>query len=200
MGKHVDYYFSLNSPWAYLGSARFAALVARHGATVSVKPVDYSRIFPQSGGLPLPKRAPQRQAYRLMELQRWRDWLKVPLVLHPKAFPSPETPRVQMVLAARSAGGDGDAMRLAHALMAALWADDLDVNDVVVLDRVAAAAGFDGAKLRAAGADPAIAGGYDVDTEAAMARGVFGAPTYIVDGEIFWGQDRLDFLDRKLAA
>lgn len=101
----IDYYMSHNSPWAYLGSRRFADIAARAGATVQVRPVDFGRIFPQSGGLPLPKRAPQRQAYRLVELGRWSSHLGVPLTLHPKAFPSPEGARVGMVLALRESAG-----------------------------------------------------------------------------------------------
>ena len=199
MPKHVDYYFSLNSPWAYLGSRRFAGLLAKHGATVTTKPVDFGRIFPESGGLPLPKRAPQRQAYRLMELARWRDWLKEPLVLQPKAFPSPEGERLKMVLAVRRAHGHEAAMRLSHAFMMALWGEDQDINDVAILDAAAAKAGFDGAVLRQSTGDPALTADYDADTAEAMARGVFGAPTYVIDNELFWGQDRLDFVDRKLA-
>ncbi|MGE0726002.1 MAG: 2-hydroxychromene-2-carboxylate isomerase [Alphaproteobacteria bacterium] len=200
MAKHVDYYFSLNSPWSYLGAGRLEQLLAAHGASVSAYPVDFGRIFPESGGLPLPKRAPQRQAYRLMELARWRDWLKQPLVLQPKAFPSPEGERLRMVLAARRAHGHEAAMRLAHAFMAALWADDLDINDPAVLDAAAGRSGFDGPALRRDGADPALAAEYDADTAAALKRGVFGAPTYVIDDELFWGQDRLDFVARKLAA
>ena len=77
MGKHVDYYVSLNSPWTYLGSARFDAMVKKHGADVTIWPVDFGSVFAVSGGLPLPKRSPQRQAYRMMELKRWRDHLGV---------------------------------------------------------------------------------------------------------------------------
>ncbi|BBK38986.1 2-hydroxychromene-2-carboxylate isomerase [Allostella sp. ATCC 35155] len=194
----IDYYMSHNSPWAYLGSARFAEIARRAGAEVRVRPVDYGRIFPQSGGLPLPKRAPQRQAYRLVELARWRDHLGVPLTLHPKAFPSPEGPRVGMVLALREAEGDAAALRLAHGFMAALWADDADVNDPSALEGVASSLGFDGAELGRRSADPEVAALYDADTLRAMEAGVFGAPSYVVDGEIFWGQDRLDFLARRL--
>ncbi|WP_374447235.1 2-hydroxychromene-2-carboxylate isomerase [Stella sp.] len=194
----IDYYFSHNSPWAYLGSARFAEIARRAGAAVAVRPVDFGRIFPQSGGLPLPKRAPQRQAYRLVELARWRDHLGVPLTLHPKAFPSPEGDRVRMVLALRDAEGDAAALRLAHGFMAALWAEDADVNDPAVLDAVAGRLGFDGPALRRRGADPAITALFDADTDRAIAAGVFGAPSYVVEGEIFWGQDRLDFLARRL--
>ena len=194
----VEYYMSHNSPWAYLGSARFADIAGRAGAEVHVRPVDFGRIFPQSGGLPLPKRAPQRQAYRLVELGRWRDHLGVPITLHPKAFPSPEGLRVGMVLALRESEGHAAAMRLSHGFMAALWADDADINDAAVLDGVAAKLGFDGPRLRERAQDPAIVGLFDADTERAMQAGVFGAPSYVVDGEIFWGQDRLDFLARRL--
>ncbi|ROP81031.1 2-hydroxychromene-2-carboxylate isomerase [Stella humosa] len=196
----IDYYMSHNSPWAYLGSRRFADIAARAGATVQVRPVDFGRIFPQSGGLPLPKRAPQRQAYRLVELGRWSSHLGVPLTLHPKAFPSPEGARVGMVLALRESAGDAAAMRLSHGFMAALWADDADVNDPAVLDQVASRLGFDGPALRARGQEPAIAALFEADTERAIAAGVFGAPSYVVDGEIFWGQDRLEFLARRLGA
>jgi len=199
MAKHVDYYFSLNSPWAYLGSRRFERLLARHGATVAVKPVDFGRIFPESGGLPLPKRAPQRQAYRMSELKRWRDHLGEPLVLEPAAFPSPEAERLQLVLAARRTEGQEAAMRLAHAFMNALWGDNLNVRDQAVLDTVASGVGFDPAALRTVAATDDLLAEYAADTAEALGRGVFGAPSYVIDGEIFWGQDRLDFVERALA-
>ena len=92
MPAHVDYYFTPTSPWSYLGHARFTEMARRHGATVAVKPVDYGVIFPQSGGLPLAKRAPQRVAYRMSELQRWRDFLGLPLTLQPQYFPADPAP------------------------------------------------------------------------------------------------------------
>ena len=92
MSKTVDYYFSPISPWTYLGHARFADMAKRHGAAVNVKPADFGKVFPVSGGLPLAKRAPQRQAYRLVELKRFRDHLKLPLNLQPKFFPAPARP------------------------------------------------------------------------------------------------------------
>ena len=100
MTKKIDYYFSPVSPWTYLGHERFAQIAKRHGATVAVKPVDYGVIFPQSGGLPLGKRAPQRQAYRLSELARWRDFLGVPLNIHPKFFPADPTQAACLICAA----------------------------------------------------------------------------------------------------
>src|SRR6185436_4410296 len=96
----VDYYMTPTSPWTYLGHARFADISARRGAAVAVKPVDFGVIFPQSGGLPLGKRAPQRQAYRLAELARWRDFLGVPLNLHPKYFPADPSQAACLIAAA----------------------------------------------------------------------------------------------------
>src|SRR5215475_12193345 len=104
MAKVVDYYLSPTSPWTYLGHARFSAMLGRYGAQVNVKPVDYGKIFPVSGGLPLKQRAPQRQAYRMVELRRFRDYLGVPLNLEPKFFPVP-TDEQRRVIAADQAQG-----------------------------------------------------------------------------------------------
>jgi carboxymethylenebutenolidase len=196
---HVDAYVSLNSPWAYLGSARIEAACAAHRASLRLWLVDFSVIFPASGGLPLPKRAPQRQAYRLVELARWRDFLGVPLNPQPAHFPFNEPPVAQAVIALRETAGDAPATRLAHRIMRALWAEDANPADPATFARLAAACGLDGPALLALGAEPRWAEMRRADTEAALARGVFGAPSYVIEGEIFWGQDRLDFVERRLA-
>ncbi len=197
MTKTVDYYLTLTSPWTYLGSARFEAMARAHGAEIRVKPVNYGVIFPRTGGLPLPKRAPERQAYRLMELKRWRAHLGIPLNLHPKHFPAPDGDAACMVLAAEKTGGD--PLRLAHAILGAVWTEDKDITDGATLVAIAESSGHDGRALRAVAEDPETKAAYDAQTEAAIERGVFGAPTYIYQDELFWGQDRLEFLDRALA-
>ncbi len=196
MGKLVDYYFSPASPWSYLGHARFADCVRRHGAAIRVKPVDYGVIFPQSGGLPLGKRAPQRQAYRLMELARWKEFLGLPLNLQPKFFPVDATLAAEMVIACEPLGADRQ-MRLADALFRALWAEEKNIADAETLRALAHGAGFDGPGLLAEAAGAKAK--YDAYTQEALTRGVFGAPTYVYRDELFWGQDRLDFLERALA-
>ncbi|HYM33483.1 MAG TPA: 2-hydroxychromene-2-carboxylate isomerase [Candidatus Cybelea sp.] len=196
MAKHIDYYFTLISPWTYLGSERFVAIAKRHGAAIQVKPVDYGRIFPVSGGLPLAKRAQQRQDYRLFELKRWREYLGVKLNLHPKYFPAAEGLAARMVVAARRQSGD--ALGLAHSVLKAVWAEERNIADPATLREIADRCGFDGKALLAAADEPAVAAEYTADTDAAIARGVFGAPTYIYNNEPFWGQDRLEFLDRAL--
>jgi len=180
--KIVDYYMSPGSPWTYLGHARFAEIARRHGAQVSVKPVDFGVIFPQSGGLPLPKRAPQRQAYRLVELGRWKDFLRVPLVVRPKFFPVDATAASCLIAAAPEA----NRMALAGDLLAALWKDDRNLADPALLAEI-------GGKHGVRAGDKAA---YEAFTQEALKRGVFGAPSYVYKDEIFWGQDRLDFLDR----
>ncbi|WP_027283940.1 2-hydroxychromene-2-carboxylate isomerase [Rubritepida flocculans] len=196
---HVDCYASLNSPWAYLGARRIETLCARYGATLRLWPVDFSVIFPASGGLPLPRRAPQRQAYRLVELARWRDHLGLPLTLAPRHFPVQEAPLAQAVIALREREGDAPAIRLAHRIMAAIWADDANPADPATFAALAAECGLDGPALLRAAEDPRWAAMRQADSEAALAKGVFGAPSYVIEGEIFWGQDRLDFVERRLA-
>jgi 2-hydroxychromene-2-carboxylate isomerase len=196
MAKVVDYYHFLQSPYAYLG-VRFTEIAARHGATVNVIPIAPGKVFPVSGGLPLPKRAPQRQAYRLVELARWRDHLGLPLNLEPRFFPADDRQAARMVVAARRGGQD--ALALSNAVLRAVWAEERDIADPDTLAAIAGEAGFDAAALVTAAADPAVEADYESGTEAAIAAGVFGSPTYIIDGDMFWGQDRLDFVERALA-
>ena len=197
MSKTVDYYFTPVSPWTYLGHERFVAMAKRHGASINVKPVDLGKVFPVSGGLPLAKRAPQRQAYRLVELKRWSEFLGVPLNPKPKFFPAPAEEAVLAIIAAEAAGGSGAALALAGAQMRAYWAEERDIADPATLERIAAACGMapPGAEARAAAKAK-----FDAYTQEAIDVQVFGAPSYVYKGEIYWGQDRLDFLDRALAS
>ncbi|HEU5094250.1 MAG TPA: 2-hydroxychromene-2-carboxylate isomerase [Reyranella sp.] len=200
MTKHVDYYVSLNSPWTYLGSKRFETIARKHHAHVTIWPVDFGSVFAVSGGLPLPKRAPQRQAYRLMELKRWRDALGVPLNLEPKFFPANELPAARCVIALRELGRMADAIKLAHAVLNALWVEEKNTGDPPTLRGIIAGCGLDADSVIKASETPGIAEKRDSYTKYAIDQGVFGAPSFVIEREIFWGQDRLDFVERKLAA
>ena len=151
---------------------------------MNVRPVDFGVIFPQSGGLPLPKRAPQRQAYRLMELKRWKAHLGVPLVVQPKFFPVDASAAAHLIAAAP----EEKRMALAGDLLGALWKDDRTPADPALVEEI-------GGRHGVRAGDKAA---YEVFTQEALARGVFGAPSYVIGDEIFWGQDRLDFLERAL--
>jgi carboxymethylenebutenolidase len=199
MAKQIDYYVSMNSPWTHLGAARLEAIAARHGAGLRIYPVDFGTIFPASGGLPLPKRSPQRQAYRMMELRRWRDALGAPIQLQPKFFPAQELLSATAVVALRETMGDAPAIAFAHAVLKALWEQERNTGDAETLAEIASATGLDGAAVVRLAQEPRWAERRMADTRAALERGVFGAPSYVVGDEIFWGQDRLDFLDRALA-
>jgi 2-hydroxychromene-2-carboxylate isomerase len=194
----IDYYASLNSPWTYLGSAPFAEIARRHGATVNIKPAKFGPIFEQTGGLPLPKRSPQRQAYRLMDLKRWREVRERPLNLEPKYFPCNDLPATRLVIAAKLQGKD--AHRLSLELGRALWEREETLTDPATLASSAERAGLDAAALRAAGpSDAELDALLEQYTQEALKAGVFGAPSYVLpSGEIFWGQDRLELLDRAL--
>ncbi len=196
MPKIIDYYFSPVSPWTYLGHQRFADIAARNDVQVNVKPVDFGRIFPVSGGVPVKQRAPQRQAYRFVELARFRDHVKVPLNLEPKYFPTPADDAAMLIVSANRNSGPAAAMSLTYALLKACWAEERNIADRETLDQIAQQQGLDATAL-AAERDQAKAG-FDANTQEAIDRQVFGAPTYVLNGELFWGQDRLEFLERAL--
>ena len=183
--KTIDYYMTPGSPWTYLGHERLGQIAKRHGAVIRVKPTDFGVVFPQSGGLPLPKRAPQRQAYRLMELRRWKEHLAMPLVVQPRYFPVNGNPACALICAAP----EDKRMALAGDLLAALWRDDRNLADPELLREI-------GTKYGVSAADEES---YRRFTQEAVERGIFGAPSYLYRDEIFWGQDRLEFLDRALA-
>ena len=195
---HIDYYLAAQSPWAYLGHSRFAELVRAAGATVRVLPVDFGKVFAVSGGLPLAQRAPQRQAYRLVELQRFSRWLQLPLNLQPKHFPVPGGAASRLILTVEQQHGSDAAMRLTGAVLAGVWADQLNIDDAPTLRALLQRCGLPASCHDDAQAPDATAR-YDAATQQAIDAGVFGAPSWVIDGEIFWGQDRLDFVERRLA-
>ena len=198
MSKTVTYYLAPQSPFTYLGHARLVDIARSAGARIDIKPFDLGRVFGASGGLPLAKRAPQRQAYRLAELQRWSAFLQLPMKVQPTFFPVPGDPAARLIIAARTSLGGEAAVTLAGAILHALWADDKNIGDEAVLAQIATACGFDGAMLMKSSQTAGVQAEYEKNTDEALAANVFGSPWYIVDGEGFWGQDRLDFVERAL--
>jgi 2-hydroxychromene-2-carboxylate isomerase len=198
MTQTIDYYFATVSPYAYLGHDRFVAIAQKHGAAVAVKPINLGDVFPVSGGLPLSKRAPQRQAYRLVELARWSQFLRKPMHIQPEFFPVNGDLAAYWILAANESGWTS-GLALAGAVGRATWEQQRNIADAATMHEIAEECGLPAAALAARVLAPAIAAKYVALTQEAIARGVFGAPTYVVADELFWGQDRLDFLDRKMA-
>jgi 2-hydroxychromene-2-carboxylate isomerase len=194
----VDYYMTLNSPWTYLGSALLAEIAGRNDAIVNVKPCKFGPIFEQTGGLPLPKRSPQRRAYRMMDLKRWREVRGIPLTLEPRHFPCDDLAAARLLIAAKLQGKD--AHKLSMELGRALWEREETLADPAAVASAAKRAGLDAAALRAgAPSDAELDALHEKFTKDALSAGVFGAPSFVLpSGEIFWGQDRLELLERAL--
>ncbi len=199
MAKVCQYFFAPQSPYAYLGHERFVRLAKQYGVQVDIKPCDFGKIFGVSGGLPLAKRPPQRQAYRLIELKRWSEFLQLPLNLQPKFFPVPGDPAAKLIIAARLAHGTDAALAVTGAIMRAVWAEERNVADADTLAAIATECGHDGKALVKSSETASVQAEYDRHTDEAIAANVFGAPWYVVEGEGFWGQDRLDCVERAFA-
>jgi 2-hydroxychromene-2-carboxylate isomerase len=197
MSKVCDYYFAPHSPWSYLGHQRFIDIAVKNKIKVAIKPCDLSRVFAASGGLPLAKRAPQRQAYRLIELQRWSDFLQVPMRVQPQFFPVTPDPAARLIIAAQIAHGNEVALNLSTAIMRAMWSEQKNIADEATLISLACDADLDGKQLVKSAETSAVQADYERNTNDAIAANVFGAPWYVYKGEGFWGQDRLDFLERE---
>lgn len=196
MSRRIDYYFSMGSPWVFLGHAAFMDLALRHGLAVNHKPILLGRVFEQTGGLPLPRRHPARQRYRLVELQRWRERRGVALNLQPRHSPFDVTLADRFVIAILAARGDPDPfMRRAFA---GIWQEERDLADPAVVAELAGEAGYDPAPLLAAAQGDVTEAVYALNLENAVAADVFGSPAYVLDGEVFWGQDRIDLLAHAL--
>jgi 2-hydroxychromene-2-carboxylate isomerase len=196
MTTEVIVYYALQSPWTYLGWERFLGLARDKGVSPVFRPIKMAPVFQASGGLPLAKRPKQRQAYRMMELKRWREALNQPLTLEPAFFPVDETLGALMAIAHGQEGGDIGA--LSHAMMRAVWVEERDLADRPTLLQIAAERGLDGEALLALAETASAADAYQANTDAALADGVFGVPTFKLGDELFWGQDRLDLLARAL--
>lgn len=198
MSRRIDYFFSIASPWVYLGHPTFTAMARRLGAEVVYKPVLLGQVFDRTGGLPLPKRHPARQRYRLFELQRWSAQRGMPLNLQPKHSPFDVTTVDRMVIAIVLEGGD-PADFIARA-GSGVWAEERDLADPQVLTAIANACGLDGERLVELAGSSSTEAIYVLNQEEAVQAGVFGAPSFVVEGEVFWGQDRLEQLEAMLTS
>lgn len=194
----VDYYFTLVSPWTYLGDAEFRKIADKHGAKIRHIPVNLGRVFEATGGLPLAKRSDARKALRMQELKRWRDYRNVALNLEPKFFPASDKLAAGMVIAAQETGND--VYDFCHAIMRAVWSEERNIADKDTMLEIADSCGLDGKLLQVAADSPSVNQKWEADTDRAIERGVMGAPFYIIGDETLWGQDRLEFVERILAA
>jgi 2-hydroxychromene-2-carboxylate isomerase len=190
-------FFGISSPWAYFGAERATAIAQRHGVPLVLRPI---RVIEANGGIPLRTRAMPRQDYHAHELDRWRRFLCIPLNLRPRFYPCRTIEMAaQAVIAVQDAGLD--AAGFSFAVQRALWAEERDIADLDTLHAIArATVGEAAVPLIRDPQTSAIITAWHQNLAEAERRGIFGTPTYVVRGELFWGQDRLDFIDRALAA
>ena len=192
MSKSIIYYMSPGSPWTYIGGKRLPGIAAAADAEIDIRASNFGPVFQATGGVPVHQRSPARQAYRLVELARWRDHWGLGMNIEPRHFPANGGPAACLIIAAKQAGLD--AVSLSNRLMAGLWEDDLDIADNTVLRRLADEIGLDGGALLARIDAAEVTAEFERNTQAALDDGVFGAPWYIYQGQGYWGQDRLDLL------
>jgi 2-hydroxychromene-2-carboxylate isomerase len=192
MRRQVDYYFSFQSPWAYIGYQRFREVVSTYGLNVNYRPVLLVDLFAETGGLPLPKRHPVRQRYRMAELQRWRDRRGLKFHLQPANWPFNARLADGVVIAAIEAGRDPDPFLL--RAFAAVWEDQLNLADPATLVEMADDSGLPGKQLVERSGSDEIGAAYEQNRRDALAADVFGSPSHVLDGEVFWGQDRIELL------
>jgi len=195
----VDYFMTPVSPFTYMGHDRFREICRSRGAQINLRVMDLGKVFPVSGGLALKDRPPQRRAYRMMELRRWREHLGMPLNLEPKFFPVPSEPAATLILAVLERHGVDVALDVAGDCLRAVWAEERDISAPATLREIVLARRLDVDALLAHASSAEVAALYIMHSQEAIARGVFGSPTYALNDELFWGQDRLEFLDRALA-
>ncbi len=193
----IDYYYSHLSPWSFLGHQRLRDMAAKYAAEIDFIPLTLSKVFPVSGGIPLGKRAPQRQEYRMWELKRWPQALGLKINIEPKYFPVDDAPTAKLAGLAKNQGGDIADLSLAY--LRAVWQEERDIADPNTIIAIADDLGFDGKGLWRECLTDAGEKVLEENCNRANAAQVFGAPTYVVGGEPFWGQDRLDLLERVLA-
>jgi 2-hydroxychromene-2-carboxylate isomerase len=198
MPRTIDYYFTVASPWTYLGHGLFQQIAAKHGAAIRYKPMPILDVFEATGSLPLPKRPPVRQRYRWLEMQRWRDKRGLPLTLKPAHFPLDATLINSVIIALADRGYD--PADLTGRALAAVWAEEANLNDETAIAALVTGLGFSASDVLAQAKSESVAAVLAQNGRDAIAADVFGAPGYVLDGEVFWGQDRLELLDDALAS
>ena len=194
----INYFMSHGSPWTFLGHNRLGKIIKKFNVKLNMYPVNYGEIFPISGGLPVSKRPPQRQKLRLQELKRWGEFLRVNLIPQPKFFPSKSLLPSLIIIAAKIKKTNKD-FDLAQNIMNALWVQDLDIDDENILSKILQQTDLSSKEILSFAKSDECKNLFEEYTNLAIKENVFGAPTYILEDQVYWGQDRLDFVERHLS-
>ena len=193
--KELSFFFDFSSPFAYLASTQVEGLAARNGAKLRFRPFLLGALFKALGGpdVPLFSMPPPKQRHARDDMFRWADFHGVPLSF-PTRFPMNTVKALRMILQLP----EEQQAPLIHAIYRAYWAEDRDINDDAVLAELASGVGLDGPALVAGTKQDAVKERLKVATDEAVKLGLFGAPCFMVDDLLFWGQDRLAFVEKAL--
>ncbi len=194
----IEYFYSAHSAYAYLGSETFMRIAAEAGRTIAHKPMDLRKVVAAARGPDFRGYGPDHMAYFFgREIDRWAEYREAPVLGHRPTYHDNEIESSNCLLIA--AMEDGNTIdRLAHVMLEAHWRDDADLADAATLARLTRSVGLDPEPLMTAAKSAAIKTIYEANTEEAITRAVFGAPTYGVDGDLFYGQDHLTLVERAL--
>ena len=193
----IEYYYSVASPYAYMGIDRFQELVKKYSLEVLEKPFDLvGKVFPDTGGVPVPKRHPARQKYRLLEIERFGKKLSLKINKQPKFFPPADPHKAALFTIATIMNGQN--LNFGKEVLTRLWADEQDISQDAVLEDICKKLDINFNELKKQADSDEIKNIYASNSQEAIDKGVFGAPSFIIDNELFWGQDRLDFLEDKI--
>lgn len=196
MTKTAFFYFTVLSSYAYLAAPRVAEVSARTGASFLFKPMDIMQVFVASGTTPPAKQPDVRKAYRAADLARVAKAHDMPINLKPAFWPASQNLASGLIIATQESGEN--PMALTQAILKAVWAEEKNIADEATLMDIAMSCGFEGGDLLALAKTDAVQAVFDANTTEAIEKGVFGSPSFIVEGELFWGQDRLNYVEAAL--
>jgi len=195
--KKILYFYSVVSPFAYLGNKKLIEISKKYSAEIIEKPIDLvGKVFVATGGVPVPQRHISRQNYRLLELKRWGNFLNIKINQKPKFFPpkDPHTPAL-FCIASINMGIKND---FSFRVLEELWAQENDISNLETLKSIANDLKINFEELNKFAMSDNIKKIYESNTQEAINMNIFGVPTYIYNNEIFWGQDRLELLEHSL--
>jgi len=197
--RELIYYYSAHSAFAYLGSARVMEICAAHDLTLVHRPIPLSPVVEAQGSLPFRARTQAHVDYFFgREIERWAEWRGVPVVpFRPTYHDEDYSLASGMIMALGDRGPAVDAM--AHAVLQAHWRDDADLSDEATLAALARVLGHDVDTLMRRARAPEVTARYAANAQSALKASVLGSPTYVLDGEVFYGQDRLEMLERAIS-
>lgn len=196
--KEMDYYFTSLSPFAYLGQQKLHQLAEKYRVKIHYKPIQLGPVFGASGALPLGQRPKSRQAYRLTELKRWSEFRQQPMNIQPTYFPVDPSLADRCIIALLQR--DKEVSAFAGAVMRACWSQEQNIADEDVLTQLLLEHQLDAQDVLSLAKQESTLAQYQANTEEAVAKGVLGSPSYWLQEEQFWGQDRLELLEVALQA